>query len=145
MEAALTFAEQQSERYQQLANKGSGTQEQAQQYASNLLQRRASLAAAQANAIAAEKQRAVLQTQNDVAEAQLTHAQATNEQAEANLSRTVITAPVAGRVTKLSTAKGAYAAVGQTLMMFVPPEVWVTANFKETQTATRSGQGCPPI
>ena len=75
----------------------------------------------------------MLQTQNDVAEAQLTHAQATNEQAEANLSRTVITAPVAGRVTKLSTAKGAYAAVGQTLMMFVPPEVWVTANFKETQ------------
>ncbi len=26
-----------------------------------------------------------------------------------------------------------YAAVGQALMMFVPREVWVTANFKETQ------------
>jgi membrane fusion protein, multidrug efflux system len=134
-EAMLTFAEQQSVRYQQLANKGSGTVEQAQQYASNLLQRQASLAAAQANAVAAEKQKAVLQTQKEIAKAQLAHAQATNEQAEANISRTIITAPVAGRVTKLSTAKGTYAAVGQTLMMFVPPEVWVTANFKETQLA----------
>jgi membrane fusion protein, multidrug efflux system len=54
-------------------------------------------------------------------------------QAEANLSRTIITAPVAGRVTRLTAAKGQYAAVGQALMMFVPREIWVTANFKETQ------------
>jgi len=45
-----------------------------------------------------------------------------------------------GRVTQLSAAKGNYAAVGQTLMMFVPREVWVTANFKETQlTEVRLG------
>jgi membrane fusion protein (multidrug efflux system) len=54
-------------------------------------------------------------------------------QAEANLSRTIITAPVAGRVTRLTAAKGAYAAVGQALMMFVPRDIWLTANFKETQ------------
>ena len=39
----------------------------------------------------------------------------------------------AGRITRLTAAKGNSAAVGQTLMMFVPREVWVTANFKETQ------------
>jgi membrane fusion protein (multidrug efflux system) len=48
---------------------------------------------------------------------------------------------VSGRVTKLTAAKGAYAAIGQTLMMFVPREVWVTANFKETQlNLMRPGQ-----
>jgi membrane fusion protein, multidrug efflux system len=132
-QAALTFAKQQADRYQQLAAKGSGTVEQAQQYSSNLLQSQATLAATQANAAATEKQIPVLEAQRDLANGQLAQARATLAQAEANLSRTVITAPVAGRVTKLTAAKGAYAAVGQALMMFVPREVWVTANFKETQ------------
>ena len=66
---------------------------------------------------------------------------AAKEQADANLARTVIAAPVAGRVTKLTAAKGGYAQPGQSLMMFVPREVWVTANFKETQLADmRPGQ-----
>ena len=132
-QAALTFAQQESDRYQQLAAKGTGTIEQAQQYYSNLLQSQAGLAAAQANALATEKQIAVLEAQRDLVNAQLAQAHAALAQAETNLSRTVITAPVAGRVTKLTAAKGAYAAVGQTLMMFVPRDVWVTANFKETQ------------
>jgi membrane fusion protein, multidrug efflux system len=125
-DAALTFAQQEADRYQQLANKGTGTVEQAQQYSSNLLQSKAAFAAARANATAIAKQESVLQ-------AQLAQARASLEQAAANLSRTVITAPVAGQVTKLAAAKGMYAAVGQTLMMFVPRDVWVTANFKETQ------------
>jgi membrane fusion protein (multidrug efflux system) len=132
-QAALTFAQQQEARYTQLVNKGAGTVEAAQQYASNLLQAQANLAAAQANAVATQKQLPVLEAQREVAQAQLEQAHATREQAQANLSRTVITAPVAGRVTRLTAAKGNYAAVGQALMMFVPREVWVTANFKETQ------------
>jgi membrane fusion protein (multidrug efflux system) len=132
-QAALTFARQQADRYRQLANKGSGTVEQAQQYESSLQQSDAGLAAAQANAMAVEKQIGVLQAQRELAFGQLAQARASLEQAQANLSRTIITAPVAGRVTKLTAAKGGYAAVGQALMMFVPREVWVTANFKETQ------------
>ena len=140
-EAALTFARQQADRYQQLASKGSGTVEQAQQYVSNLQQNEAALAAAQANATATDKQVGVLQAQRDLAFGQLAQARATLEQAQANLTRTIITAPVAGRVTKLTAAKGGYAAVGQALMMFVPREVWVTANFKETQlNLMRPGQ-----
>jgi membrane fusion protein (multidrug efflux system) len=54
-------------------------------------------------------------------------------QAKINLSRTVVTAPVDGRVTQLTAAKGEYAAVGQPLMMFVPRQVWITANFKENE------------
>jgi len=99
------------------------------------------LAAAQANYDAADKQIAVLKTQQKVAAGQLDQALAAQDQAEANLSRTVITAPVAGRATKISAAKGAYAQPGQALMMFVPREIWVTANFKETQLANmRSNQ-----
>ncbi len=125
-QAALTFAQQEADRYQQLAQKGTATIEQAQQYTSNLLQSEASFSAAQANAVATEKQIPILEAQRKLADAQLA-------QAEANLARTVITAPVAGRVTHLTAAKGNYASVGQALMMFVPREVWVTANFKETQ------------
>jgi len=125
-QAALTFAQQQADRYQLLAKQGTATVETAQQYSSNLQQSQASYAAAKANAIAIAKQEPVIEAQLQTSQAQLA-------QAEANLSRTIITAPVAGRVTHLSAAKGGYAGVGQALMMFVPRDVWVTANFKETQ------------
>ncbi len=133
-QATLTFAQQETDRYERLAKQGSVTIEQAQQYHSNFLQAEASLAAAQANAVATGKQVGVLKAQLENAKAQL-------EQAQTNLSRTIITAPVAGRVTQLTAAKGAYAAVGQALMEFVPRRVWVTANFKETQLdLMRQGQ-----
>jgi membrane fusion protein, multidrug efflux system len=53
--------------------------------------------------------------------------------AELNLSYTTVTAAQAGRVVSLSAAVGQYAASGTTLTMFVPDEIWITANFKETQ------------
>lgn len=140
-QAALTFAQQEDERYERLVKVGSVTVEQAQQYHSNLLQAQASYAAAQANAVATAKQLPVLQSQALQAQAQLEQQRAGFEQAQVNLGRTVITAPVEGYVTKLTAAKGDYAAAGQALMMFVPREVWVTANFKETQLKSlRPGQ-----
>ena len=36
-------------------------------------------------------------------------------------------------MTKLTAAKGLYATPGQALTMFVPREMWVTANYKESQ------------
>ena len=135
-QAALVFAQQQNERYQSLVKNGAGTVEAAQQYASGLLQAQAAYSAAQRNSIATEKQLPVQQAQRTQADAQLEQARAAQEQAEVNLSRTIITAPVAGRVARLTAAKGNYAAVGQTLITFVPREVWITANFKETQLRT---------
>ena len=140
-QSALTFAKQQNDRYVTLYKSGSGTQEQAQQYASNLRQQQASLDAAQANLTAAQKQVSVFDTQRSVAEAQLAQMQAAQDQAQVNLDRTIIKAPVDGRVTKLTAATGNYAQIGQALLMFVPTEIWVTANFKETQlTNMRPGQ-----
>src|SRR5208282_651484 len=125
-QANLTFAQQQEQRYTDLVSKGAVTVEQAQQYASGMRQAQANFSAAERNVVVTQKQLPVLQAQRQQAVAQL-------EIAEANFSRTVVTAPVAGRVTQLTAAKGNYAAVGQALMMFVPRDVWVTANFKETQ------------
>ena len=132
-QAATDFAKAENDRAQALLKSGSGTLQQAQQTESNLRQSTATLASAQANLTAAEKQIAVLQTQRDGAAAQLEHARAAQTQAETNLSRTQVQAPVRGRATSISAAKGDYAVAGQALMMFVPQEVWVTANFKETQ------------
>ena len=141
-EGALTFAREENQRYQTLLKSGTGTQQRAQQSASDLQQREAAYAGANANAIAADKQMAVLKTQLDGADATLTQARASEQQAQTNLERTTILAPVAGRVSKLTAAKGAYAQAGQSLMGFVPRDVWVTANYKETQlTDMRVGQG----
>jgi membrane fusion protein (multidrug efflux system) len=140
-QAALSFAQEENTRAQDLVNKGAGTVQRAQQTSSDLRQRQATLDAAQANEAATLKQIAVLETQQEVAAGQLDQARAAQDQARANLSRTTILAPVAGRTTKISAAKGAYAQPGQALMMFVPTTVWITANFKETQlTDMRPGQ-----
>jgi membrane fusion protein (multidrug efflux system) len=140
-EAAYVFAREENQRAQELLQKAVVSPQQAQQKESNFRQSEAVLAASRASAIAAEKQIAVLRTQRDGASAQLDQARATQIQAENNLVRTQVTAPTTGYVTKLSAAKGAYAQVGQILMMFVPREVWVTANYKEVQLANmRPGQ-----
>jgi membrane fusion protein (multidrug efflux system) len=61
--------------------------------------------------------------------------------AQLNLSYTTVAAAQAGRVVSLSAAIGQFAQAGTTLTMFVPDEIWVTANFKETQLdAMRPGQ-----
>jgi membrane fusion protein (multidrug efflux system) len=132
-QAALTFAQEEYNRYAQLAKNGSGTVQQAQQSQSNLLQGQATFAGAQANSVAARKQLSVLQTQRRGADAQLEGNLAQQKLNETYLSYTSISAPVAGRVAKLTAAKGMYTTPGQALTMFVPRDVWVTANFKESQ------------
>jgi membrane fusion protein, multidrug efflux system len=131
--AALTFSQQQNLRAQDLVKRGAGTVEAAQQAQSDLTQKQASFNAAIAAESAAEKQVAVLTTQQESGRAQLDEAKAQQNLAEINLSRTVIKAPVDGIATKITGAKGAYAQPGQALMMFVPKNLWITANFKETQ------------
>jgi membrane fusion protein (multidrug efflux system) len=73
--------------------------------------------------------------------AQLEQAKAQKDRAAADLARTELRATVDGRVTKLTAAVGALAAPGQAIMVVVPLDIWVTANFKESQLALmRVGQ-----
>ncbi len=70
------------------------------------------------------------------ADAAVKQAQARVEQAKLNLSYTHITAPTTGIVNKKNVEVGANLSVGQDLMTVIPlTDLWVTANFKETQLA----------
>jgi membrane fusion protein (multidrug efflux system) len=70
------------------------------------------------------------------ASAAVAAARANLEAAELQLSYTTITAPVDGVVTRKSVETGQMVAPGQSLMAIIPlNDVWVTANFKETQLA----------
>jgi membrane fusion protein, multidrug efflux system len=60
-------------------------------------------------------------------------AQTTQRLAQLNLERTVIVAPIAGRITKKNVDPGKYVQPGQALLAVVRDETWVLANFKETQ------------
>jgi membrane fusion protein, multidrug efflux system len=93
-----------------------------------------------ANVESFEKKVASQEAQVRLAAAQYATASAEAQQAEAQMreaqlqvSYTKIYAPFDGRVTKKSVEPGDYVQPGQTLFSLVPPEVWVVANFKETQ------------
>jgi len=63
-------------------------------------------------------------------------ARAALQQAELNLAYTRVTAPISGQVTQKSVDLGQYVSPGQLLFTIVPlDQVYVTANFKETQLA----------
>ena len=77
----------------------------------------------------------------DLAKAQISQAQTDIDSAQLDLSYTKIFAPCNGRVTRKSVEPGAYVQVGQSLFALVETNVWVVANFKETQlTDMRPGQ-----
>ena len=132
-QAALVFAEQQAARYEHLGQTGYGTVQNAQQYTSQLHQQQAALASAQATLKLAQRQVEALKAQRNSAVASLGQAEAQRDQAELNLSYTTVTAAQPGRVVNLSAAVGQFAQPGTNLTMFVPDEIWVTANFKENQ------------
>jgi membrane fusion protein (multidrug efflux system) len=70
----------------------------------------------------------------DEAAAQVEQARAQLAQAKLNLSYTKIVAPVNGIITKKSLEISQNVSVGQNLMTLVSlDDVWITANFKETQ------------
>jgi membrane fusion protein, multidrug efflux system len=131
--AALVFAEQQDTRYGYLAQKGSGTIQNAQLYSSQLRQQQAAVASAQATLKLSQRQVEALKAQRNSAVASLAQAKAQRNQARLNLSYTTVTAAQPGRVVNLTAAVGQFAQTGTNLTMFVPDQIWVTANFKEIQ------------
>jgi membrane fusion protein, multidrug efflux system len=95
------------------------------------------LVQAQANVRAAAtgpQQIATIQSRAQSALAQADLKKAALEQAELNLQYTVIAAPVNGVVTNRTVEVGQNVSIGQELMKVINlDDIWVTANFKETQ------------
>ncbi len=95
----------------------------------------------EARALAAERQVELAKSQMVTASAAVAEAMVEIHKAELNLSYTGVYAPITGRVTHRTVSPGDYLQAGQPLFAMVDPNVWVTANFKETQLALmRPGQ-----
>ncbi len=159
-------AEDDVKRYKQLVSKQEISEQQYVQAVETANGTAAVVAAARASSAAAQKQVAQARQRVVQASAQLKYAgtgprqvsisrdralaaqaaankaKALLDQAELNLSYTTIVAPVDGIVGQRSAQIGEYVQPGQALMAIVPlNDIWVTANFKETQLKNmRPGQ-----
>jgi membrane fusion protein (multidrug efflux system) len=107
---------------------------------------RARSSAAQADAAAAQTAAALSQVllaerQKSTAATRLESARIERRMAETNLGYTELRAPITGHVTHRTVEMGDYIVPGRALFALVDPNVWVTANYKETQLSNmRIGQ-----
>jgi membrane fusion protein (multidrug efflux system) len=86
------------------------------------------------NAAVRPRQQEVSQARYQEALARVQQGDADLKQAQLNLSYTEIKAPVEGIVSKKTAEPGMHLAAGEEIMAIVPlDDVWITANFKETQ------------
>jgi len=89
----------------------------------------------------AQKQADAAFAEKDMAFSQVNESRTNIAAAQLNLSYTKIFAPTDGRVTRKAVEVGDYLQAGQQIMSVVPEEVWVVANFKESQLKNmRPGQ-----
>jgi membrane fusion protein (multidrug efflux system) len=129
-------------RYEPLVKSGAESTERLSELRNTYNQAHASLAAAQAQLTANERQPATLQAQIDQARAQLAAAEALARQAQLDMQDTVVRSTLAGRIGDRAVRVGQYAQPGTRLMTIVPvQDVYLEANFKETQIGLmRAGQ-----
>ena len=134
--AALVFAQQQAERYQALAQTGTGSVQNAQQFTSQLRQQEAAVTAALQNLNLAQRQIESLKAQRAGAEASLEQAEGHFRQAQVDLERTRILSPADGYVTNLLARLGDYVNVGGHALSVVDANsFWVDGYFEETNLA----------
>ena len=96
---------------------------------------RAQYSAGSESAREAEANLASARQQASSANAATRSAQASAESGQVSLDKTHITAPMAGYIADISINRGSYVAPGLQMMALVPDDLWITANFKETQLA----------
>jgi membrane fusion protein (multidrug efflux system) len=89
--------------------------------------------AARKQAAAASHQIDLAKAQIEQSKAQLAAAKAQIDQSRINLGYTRIYADVAGHVTHRTVTLGNFVQPGQQLLAITPLNLWVTANYKETQ------------
>jgi membrane fusion protein (multidrug efflux system) len=136
-QAQLLRTRQDAERYGQLYNTQMKAVSKAELDAANAAKAGATaeLSARRENALAAQAQIAAAGSAREVFKAQVRVLQTQLKDARQQLGYNQIVAPVAGRVGKRSVEVGARIQPGQQLAAIVQDEVWITANFKETQLA----------
>lgn len=98
-----------------------------------MLSTRAAHETAEAQLTTARQQAEAVQSQVAVADAQVAQRKADVDNVKLQLSYATITTPTNGTIAKRSVEVGEFVQAGQPLMTITPNEVWITANFKETQ------------
>jgi membrane fusion protein (multidrug efflux system) len=142
-EADLTRYQLEAVRQQTLlANRLAGTPQLTEQAIANEKRTAATLELNRAQLDQQRQQLNVLESQRKQAHATLKAQEAARGLAELNLGYTRITAPADGMVGQRQVRPGQYVSVGTQVISVVPlPNVWVVANYKETQmTRVRVGQ-----
>jgi membrane fusion protein, multidrug efflux system len=135
LDVAMTNALNTDQDYQRML--GLDTRARSQQQMDNTTAAQRSAAAtvgeAKAKVAAAEAQVMDAQAFQITTQSDVDKAVADRHQAEIQLGYCVITAPEDGVITRKAIEAGMYVTVGQPLFSIVPSDVWITANFKETQ------------
>ncbi len=133
--ASLSLQEQNNRRQQNLPKQAT-TQQEVDTTNSGQQQAEAQVAQAQARVTQAEPvQQNIGQSQQavDQLQGQAEQAQAQLDNAELNLEFTVVRAAQDGWVTRRNVDAGNYVTAGTQILSLVTPDVWVTANYKETE------------
>lgn len=135
VEAAMQRDEAEAERQRSLLATGiAGTRQRVEQAEASRKADEANLERGRAEVRAASAQLAVLDAQIKQAEATRDARRAQLDLARINLGYTRVTAPADGVVGQRQVRPGQYVSVGTQIVAVVPlPNVWVVANYKETQ------------
>jgi membrane fusion protein (multidrug efflux system) len=139
-QAGLVQAKQDYDRFTSI-NPHAVTQQQIDNATATYRSAQAKLDAARQAVEGGEAQVQAAQAQVRAAYTQVQQADANVAAAELQLSYCTIVAPTSGRIGHRTVSVGNYVNPGQALFAIVQDDIWVTANFKETQlTDIRLGQ-----
>jgi multidrug resistance efflux pump len=139
--AQLAKARADMARANDLARDGAISMRERDQTLGALAQAQAQLRQAQAGSEIGRQDIRTVEVGRGALEAQVAAARAQLHAAEIDLEHTVIRAPEGGVLGEVGIRVGAYVTNGSQLLAIVPPDRWVIANFKETQTGRlRPGQ-----
>jgi len=132
------LALKEEQRYEKLLKKDAVSQSQYDQMKSRWQVTVAHRQAAEAAIDEAEAALKAIMTKSKTQSFKIKEAQSTKDLAERDLTRTVVIAPINGRIAMKNVNPGKYVTPGQTLLSIVKEDVWVIANFKETQITKMS-------
>jgi membrane fusion protein (multidrug efflux system) len=133
-EAAFSLAVKASDRRRQLIRSNAVSQAQVDETDTKRLQAEAAVSAASATLDSQRLRLSVYAAQREAALAAIAQAEAARQIAQIDLDNTVVHAPVSGVIGNRQVRIGQLVAPGSSLLDIVPvSDVWIVANFKETQ------------
>ena len=131
--AEESLAEKELKRYDRLVREDAASRSQYDHVESGSKVARARTEAAAAAVAEAEGAIEAARARLSTQDFRIKEAEAAHRLAELNFRRTTLVAPIPGRIAKKSVDPGKYVQPGQALLAIVQQDIWIVANFKETQ------------